>query len=443
MAQSTGVTSNGSDQSSGKETVGLVLAGGGARGAYELGALSVLLPELHERGHDVAVLVGTSVGALNVAWLAANARLPVQERISKGEELWRSFRLTDVLAPVVSIGGLGSLIGYSLRVVTGRGRRPASVLDPRPLADTLATHVKPKKLNANVADGTLGAVAVAASSGLTGGSVVFHSGGPEVPRDLQRGIDYVPCELGLEHILASAAIPALFPARKITAPTVAAGYYVDGGTRLNTPIKPALKLGAQRVVVVGLHATWAAASDRLAGPEPLDVFEGAGQLFQALLADPLAQDVQNLAKRNELVGRRGRADPSAGHDERQRGPADTRADELVPFVFVAPDEPFVIGQLAQQVFDEHYDGLRRALNRRDPAGLGRLVCARDTPAHGELLSYLFFAPEFADALIRQGEADAQAWIDSKHDDGIWQRARLSAAAGAPRQPIAGSTVPAG
>ena len=100
---------------------------------------------------------------------------------------------------------------------------------------------------------------VVATSALTSRSVVFHSGGDSPAPDHRREIDYVATRLLADHVLASAAIPAIFPAAHVEQPPIAAGWYFDGGTRLNTPIKPALKLGAERMVVVALTSLGARA----------------------------------------------------------------------------------------------------------------------------------------------------------------------------------------
>src|SRR4051794_11174033 len=282
------------------DVTGLVLAGGGARGAYELGALRVLLPALEADGFPVRVLVGTSVGALNVAWLGANADVPAADRVDAGIALWQRFRFDDVVAPVVSKRSATTLLSYLSRAVFGRGARPAALLDPAPLTHTVDDLLDFAAVRRNVADGVVDAVAVAATSVHTGRTVVFHAGGAEPERDRARGIEYAATDLGADHVLASAAIPALFPSRQVDHPARAAGQYVDGGTRLNTPIKPALKLGATRIVVVGLNALWQGPDEPVAGQQPNDVFDGLAQILQALLAEPLAQDVQTLARRNEL-----------------------------------------------------------------------------------------------------------------------------------------------
>jgi len=203
----------------------------------------------------------------------------------------------------------------------------------------------------------------------------------------------VPATLTERHVRASSAIPALFPAVELDG-----RWYFDGGTRLNAPIKPALSLGARRVIVVGLNAV---------GPEPPepedeqrpDLAAGAAQIIDALLADPLVEDMQTLTTINELVG--------------------PDSERSIPYIFVAPPERDTIGQIARDVFRRHFSGLLDVPRSPQLAFLGRLLDADADPLHGELMSYLFFAPEFAKALIERGRADARAWLAEPHDDGLW------------------------
>jgi len=390
--------------------VGLVLAGGGARGAYELGVLSILLPVLEERGERPRVLVGTSVGALNAAFLAATAERPVDEVVERGLAIWREIRFEQVLEHLGSPGALRRLARYVGQFLGVPGARLEALLDPAPLRATLARIVPFDAIERNVATGVLQSAAVVATSALTSRSVVFHHGGAPPERDDTRGIDYVETRLTDEHVRASAAIPGAFPAVEVTGPERARGWYADGGTRLNTPIKPALALGAERVVVVALNAIGKPATpgqpEPLAGPHRPDALEGAGQLLQAVLVDPLADDVATLASVNALVG--------ASEEERLAG------KQQVPYIYVAPQERDAIGRLAQEVFKRHYGDLADTLRARDLAFLGRAVAGGSDPAHGELLSYLFFAPAFADELIALGRADAERWLAEPHEDGPWQ-----------------------
>jgi NTE family protein len=225
-----------------------------------------------------------------------------------------------------------------------------------------------------------------------------------VPPDRPRAIEYAPVRLGPEHVRASAAIPGVFPAVRVTTPNAARGWYFDGGTRLNTPIKPALALGAERVVVIALNAL------RSSGPRGRpDALDGASELVQAVLVDPLVHDVQTLATINAVL--RGRQRAKDGRVSSHR---------TVPYILVAPERPNEIGAIAARVYREHYAGLIDAARSPSLALLGRALGAGSSPVRGELFSYLFFAREFAQALMKAGREDAQRWLDRRHDDGPWR-----------------------
>jgi NTE family protein len=410
-----------SGDNEGPGVAGLVLGGGGARGAYTSGALSVLLPELKDQ---VRVIVGTSAGALISAYLAANWHRSTAEAIEDGLRFWRELRFGDVFAPLVGLGGAARFMRYLGEFLPVSSLHAPSVLHPEPLARTLGRLVDFDRLSENIPEQRL-ALGVVATPAHSNRSVVFHQGG--IPRhrdDPLRGIEYVATpKLGAEHILASAAIPALFPAVRVTTPEQAAGWYFDGGPRLNTPIKPALWLGADRVIVIALNAV---AASRTAPPDHQpDFYVGAAHLLHAALGDPLAQDIRTLANRNALIAARlAAADGASGaglaaRQERQQQPGGL--DEPVrpvPYIFIAPEDPSAIGEIARRVYRKHYSRAWKA-GARDLWLLGKIVDGGADAMHGELLSYLFFTGEFADELIQLGQADAQRWID-EHPADIWQ-----------------------
>jgi NTE family protein len=377
----------------------LVLSGGGARGAYEMGVLSELLPALEARGEAPTIIVGTSVGAFNAAFLAANAHRPAAEAMVDGVGFWEELVWTDSLAPIGTFRGepiRRRLLAQALGV---RRPRVHGLLDPTPLESTLARIVSFEQLARNVADGALESVAVAATSAHSGRTVVFHAGGESPERDTVRQIDYVATPLTSAQVRASGAIPALFPAVHVDSPARARGWYHDGGTRLNTPIKPALQLGADRVVVIGLNSI-APRPDEIAGPHRPDVYEGGAQVMQALLIDRLVDDIRDLAAENVPDG-----------DEH----------ELIPYVFVAPRKRDEIGAIAARVWNERYSGVRGLVRDRDLALIGRFVAGGDDAEHGELLSLLFFSPEFARELVELGRTHAR---DVLARDELWHTGPL-------------------
>jgi NTE family protein len=387
-----------------RETVALVTAGGGARGAYEMGALSVLLPALESDGQRPRLLIGTSVGALNAAFLASTAHLPAAEVVVEGKRIWSDIDPGQVLRGLGSLQGLWRL-GRSVGEAAGLPVRSSSLLDPAPLGATISRLIAFDRLRTNVADGLVDA-AVVATSAATSRSVVFHTRRPSPEPDDKRGIDYVQTDLIPEHVRASAAIPVAFPAVRVETPKRARGWYFDGGTRLNTPIKPAISLRADRAVVIGLNSI--ARPSRVRDDVEPDLAEGASQLVQAVLVDPLVNDVQTLASDNRNVERA------------RRAKRPLRSRRRVPYIFVAPRSVDAIGKLAADVFNECFSGPRGLLRSRDMALLGRLVGGGRDPIHGELLSYLFFTREFTRELLELGRADAERWLAQKHDSGIWR-----------------------
>jgi NTE family protein len=386
--------------------VGLVLAGGGVRGAYEVGALSALAPALHARGESPRVIVGTSVGALNGAYLGANAQRPFSEAVDGVIDLWRTMEYGDVLRPLLSVGEVSRLVRYFADVVGLPLPDVPALLDTTPLAATLERLISFEQLARNVDAGTLSSAAVVATSYENSRSVVFHDGGPAPAADAARAIDYAATALSAVHVRASAAIPALFEAVEVTEPPAAAGWYGDGGTRLNAPLAPVLALGAKRVVVIALNSS-RTPTDVLAGRP--DVVDGVAQLLQTVLADQLADAVATLAQVNETLATGGTA----------------AARRRVPYILVAPEDRFAIGRLAMHVYRRRYAGMRGLVHSPDLALIGRIVEGSRNPIHGELLSYLFFAREFIDELIQLGRRDAERWLAARHDDGPWQHGRIS------------------
>lgn len=392
-----------------RERIALVLAGGGARGAYELGALATLAPALDRGGQAPDIIVGTSIGALNGTFIAARADEPLEATTAAGLQIWHDLCWDDVLRPLVSAAELGRALGLAAMLggLPGPGLR--GLLDPAPLRGTVQRLVPFERIARHVDDGTLTAAAVVATAYATTRSVVFHHGGPALGPDLVRAIDYAATPLTSEHVLASAAIPGVFPAIHIDRPQAADGWYGDGGVRLNSPLKPALALGANRVIVIGLNSSVTRARPS-ARPDAID---GVAQLLQIVLADELADDVATLATVNETLATAGA--PATGGASRQ----------TVPYIFVAPSDRLAIGRLARDVYQRHYSGLGGLIRDRNLALLGRIVNAQRSAVHAELLSYLFLARRFIDELIELGRRDAERWLESRHDAGIWQIGQMT------------------
>jgi NTE family protein len=322
-------------------------------------------------------------------------------------------RKGSVIRPVIGVGtgiGLMRLAGELLELP---GLRAASVLDPTPLARTLDGFIEWDALHANVASGLVHAVCVVATSVERGLPVGFVESAATPPRS-DREIEYVHTRLNGQHVRASAAIPLLFPPVEVSAPLGAAGHYVDGATRLNAPIAPALALGAQKVIVVGYEpfAIEHAGVRRGGVPRLADV---AANALDGLLLDQVAHDVRRMLAVNAFFAEHpatGTSRAARAYREAQGRPPYRR----ISYALVAPSRRGSIGALAEAVFRERYGGLR-AVRSPDFALLSRLLGGGAAAARGELLSFIFFDEVFIERLLALGRADAQRWLDAH--PGFW------------------------
>lgn len=406
------------------ERVGLVLSGGGARGAYEAGALAELLPALERAGKRPTLLVGTSVGAINAAYFAASTNLDAQSAVASGLNYWREVNKGLVVRSILTRQVPLTVLRYAGELLSVPGVRLESLLDPKPLQESLDRWIDWDSLHQNIEAGLLEGLAVNTTAARSGRTVAFvegRLGGAE--QRYSHVIDYVGTELAAEHLRASAAIPFLFPPVRIETPASARGWYLDGGTRLNTPIKPALDLGATRLIVIGTQSLcpFSTRDGRYEGESP-DMGVAGLHMLHGALVDPLIEDMRILGNINQFFAGSGQA-PGLVDYRRIRGKPPYRK---VPYIFVAPERAGAIGELATEAFQKRYGGVR-ALRSPDLALLNRLL-GRENDTHGELLSYLLFDREFIESLIDLGRADALRWLDeSQTGDGLrWQLGPLDA-----------------
>jgi NTE family protein len=388
-------------------TVALVIAGAGARGAYEIGALSVLLPWLCERGERPRIVVGTSAGAMNAVLTAAMLEEPDPAEGSRRMlDVWRRAARAGVFRPLVfTVPGLG--LRYLARVA-GIGDAPVtSVLDPAPLRSTLAAFEHWPAMHQGIAEGRLEAVAMIATATGRRRTEVFveTASGRALPADdAARRIAYLPARLSAEHVMASAAIPVAFPPVRLWNEEGGAGdWYLDGGVRLNAPIKPALDLGAQRLVIVATHPLGEESDPLRPDPRRLDLFGAFATVITSALVDRMIEDVRALDRVNRLL-----AAGATGTDFRP-----------VPYLFVGPERSGRIPELAEAALHT-FRGLD-AVRNPDIALLDRLIGGTHS-THGELLSYLLFDPDFVDSLIEAGQRDARAAL-AAHGDDPWRLTR--------------------
>lgn len=375
-----------------------MLSGGGARGAYEAGVIAGIVEILEERGHRRApfsIFTGTSVGAINATWLAAHADRP-DMNVSGLLEQWRSLDLREHLriSPM-----------RFLRPSRGGERLGRSFINPRALEELVRTRIPFGRLHHNVNAGVVQALVVAALNIASTKTTMFAEVAPAarfVPsRDPRRQGSLTQIECG--HVLASAAIPLVFPARRI-----GSEYYCDGGVRFNTPLAPAIRSGADRLVVVSALHREEVADDpgelrrrTAAYPSPFFIL---GKVLNALLLDPINYDLGVMRRFNQLWSvleetltvdemRRVR-----GVVEDTRGVSYRRLETLV----------FHPSQDIGDITTRH----AKRLGAKSLPGVLMAVSARlRAQFESDLLSFILFDGDFAEELISLGRHDAHERAD--------------------------------
>jgi NTE family protein len=284
--------------------IALVLSGGGARGAYEAGIVRYLREELPAATRERVrfdILCGTSVGAVTACLLAATMDVPEQQG-SMLSELWSSLSLERVYK--VEGENLWSLTRKMWRAATNEpvrseGWRLYDVFHPEPLEEMVRTRPSWPRISANLAAGLFSALSVTATEIASGNSVVFvqraEGGLPPWSRDPYS--EAREAIIGPEHALASAAIPLLFRSVKI-----GDEFFCDGSLRQTTPLSPALRLGAQKVLLISLK--YRPAGGKRPG-RSLDVYPTTpllmGKVLNALMLDHTDYDLDRLRRFNNLL----------------------------------------------------------------------------------------------------------------------------------------------
>ncbi len=285
----------------------LILPGAGARGAYQVGVLKAvasLLPA--NASNPFAVICGTSAGAINAAVIASRAAR-FRRAAAEMEQVWANFTAsqvfrTDNLAMLKS-----SLHWLAALVVGGLGvRNPLALLDNTPLRALLADKVRFSRIAQAIDRGYLDAIAVTASAYTSARSVTFFQGGEAAqPWSRVRRVGR-PARLDIDHLMASAAVPFIFPPVRI-----GGEYYGDGSMRHRAPLSPAVHLGADRMLVVSVR-------DEHPDPEPLEPAERGdlaaptlgqlgGYMLDALFLDGLSTDLERLTRVNRILEQTGGA----------------------------------------------------------------------------------------------------------------------------------------
>ena len=364
-----------------EKRIGLILTGGGARAAYQIGVLKAIAEFMPRRAHSpFQIICGTSAGALNAAALAANAQ-NFRKGVQYLDNTWKGFHAdhiyrTDVIG--VFNNSILWLVGMLFSAIGINKLNQVSLLDNSPLVELLEDMVPYEKIQENIDAGLLHALSITTSGYGSGQSVTFYQGVKQLEPWRRTGRIGTPAQIEIKHLLASAALPFIFPARLIHRE-----YFGDGSMRQIAPISPALHLGATRVLIIGVTVNgYVEQPERSEMSEYPSLARIAGHTLNSIFLDSMEVDLERLKKINDLV---------AIMPEEMRERANLRhVDVLV----VSPSQP--LEKIAERYVMELPWTIRLLL---------RLVGARQHSG-GILISYLLSESKYTRALIDLGYQDA-------------------------------------
>ena len=274
----------------------IYLSGGGARGAYQVGVLKAIGEITQSKDLPVEILSSVSAGAINAAFLAAHAH-DFKFAVSNLVALWSSltsssiFKTSNVSLIASIVRNLSNMM-FHYKIKGG-----GYLLDTAPLQTLLETHVDFKQLNSNIEQGLLSAFEVATTCYDSSENISFFNATTSTPGWKRTKHRACSTDIRCQHILASSAIPLFFPAIKIDP-----WHYGDGGTRLTAPLRASIKLGADRILVIGTRKKPSGkAAIAIPHSDEISFAKVLGNMLNALFSDNLDRDIELLNKINDSL----------------------------------------------------------------------------------------------------------------------------------------------
>jgi NTE family protein len=359
-----------------RSRVALVLPGGGARSAYQVGVLRAIAGWLPPAAPlPFSILCGTSAGAINAAVLTARAS-DAREATTELARVWGEFHVPQVFR-AGTLDMLRSGLQLMLALISGGWLLPLprALFDPAPLRELLARSIDFTHLRETIARGMPDSIAVTATNVATGNSISFIESSRPIAGWDRAGRQGIAVRLDVDHLMASSAIPLLFPW------VLADGaLYGDGAMRQSTPLAPAIHLGADRILLIGVRPQLRRSAT--APPEP-NMAEQFGFMLDSLFTEGLQSDLERLERVNTLLA------------HARPGPPPLGLRHVETMLVLPRRDPSAIALAHRQAIPASLRALLRVLGASGERG-------------GRLLSFLMFESVYTRELIRMGERDADA-----------------------------------
>ena len=380
-----------------ENSVGLVMTGGGARGAYQAGVLKRIgeIKSIQTHGNPFPVIGGASAGAVNGCAIAAGCNdFTSVTRFLAGR--WENLKPSDIFRCDVLSQAHNSLtwiLDLSFGAVLGGGNAH-SLLDAGPLRRFLNKHIDCDGIQANIKRGHLYALAVSATNYSSGKSYLFIQGAKNHPTWNRVRLVTVATRIAVDHICASAAIPLVFPPVRLKIGRGSA-FFGDGCIRLQQPLSPVIHLGAEKVFAIGVRCEEERQQETIDDLDP-SLAQMMGVLFDAMFLDHLATDFEHLERLNKCLE----------DDHISRREASECAIRPLRGLLISPSVH--LAELAKQHAHDMPYLIQYFVN-----SLGR-----DQASCSDLMSYLMFTSKYTRDLIEIGYHDADQRID-EIEDFLW------------------------
>lgn len=360
--------------------IGIVLTGGGARAAYQVGVLRAICAITRFEENPFRIISGYSAGAINGTWLAGrteNFEGAVQSMWDEWAELTPE-KVFNTEFPNVTIMAARWIKDRLFGGVHHNPRQINYLLDTLPLQNFIQTRIDYAHMKQHLDSGVLHGVSVTSVNYHTGQSVTFYSGNAEIEDWKSLNRISIRTDLNADHVIASSAIPIFFPPKKI-----GAYHFGDGMVRLNAPLSAAVKMGAERLMVIGIRGPSATTPPEAEANGHVTLGEIAGTILNGLFFDSLDADLARMARINRTVSLMSAEELSRGQDRLR----------AIRVLSMKPMEE--VGQLPPGAL------------QRMPATLSFLLKGIGLKENrgGDLLSYLSFEPKYILSLLEAGYED--------------------------------------